>query len=253
MYYDVNGNGGAPPPVNIGTLTYTRNDPAIHFDWSNTNPAPGVDNSFFAVIWQGNFSLAPGGYTFTVTKDNGTGIRVYVDGQEFYEGWSPPNPPASPSFMVPLPNPGTHVIRVELWRQYTNTGDSVFHPFDVSWIQGPLPVTIPELPPLPPPTPPNNPTTTVTPGTFSPQVYPNPWRSDKHSGNPITFGQLVVGGTIKIFTMSGHEVKEIPVTGSTMPWDLTNNSGAKVASGIYMYLITDGQGNKGKGKVAVIK
>jgi hypothetical protein len=34
---------------------------------------------------------------------------------------------------------------------------------------------------------------------------------------------------------------------------LTNDSGDKVGSGIYLYLITDGQGDKVRGKVAVIK
>jgi len=102
---------------------------------------------------------------------------------------------------------------------------------------------------------PNPPTTpVVTPSALSQiQVYPNPWRSDKHGGKQITFAQLVVGGTIKIFTTSGHKVKEIPVTGTSMLWNLNNDKGDKVASGIYLYLITDGQGNKAKGKLAVIK
>ena len=41
--------------------------------------------------------------------------------------------------------------------------------------------------------------------------------------------------------------------GTSASWDLANDKGDKVASGIYVYLITDGQGNKAKGKVAVIK
>jgi hypothetical protein len=32
-----------------------------------------------------------------------------------------------------------------------------------------------------------------------------------------------------------------------------NDSGDKVASGIYVYLITDSQGDKGRGKMAVIR
>jgi len=48
-------------------------------------------------------------------------------------------------------------------------------------------------------------------------------------------------------------VKELQTDGPKIVWDLTNNSGDKVASGVYLYLITDSQGDKVQGKVAVIK
>jgi len=115
-------------------------------------------------------------------------------------------------------------------------------------------------PPTSPPTNPptgggNPPPVTVAPGsTFAVHVYPNPWRSDKHAAHPnITFAGLATGTTIKIFTVSGHEAKELRTDGPSLPWDLTNNSGDKVASGIYTYLITDSAGDKVRGKVAVIK
>jgi len=101
----------------------------------------------------------------------------------------------------------------------------------------------------------NPPPVPVNPGTmFSVQVYPNPWRSDKHASHPtITFSGLLSGTTIKLFTISGHKVKELLTDESSISWDLTNTSGDKVASGIYLYVITDAQGNKVRGKVAVIK
>jgi len=111
--------------------------------------------------------------------------------------------------------------------------------------------------PLPPeaqsgPLPPDRPIISVAAVPLNPQVYPNPWRKDRHTGG-ITFNQVVAGGTIKIFTISGRKVREIPVTGTSAGWDLANDKGDKVASGIYVYLITDGQGNKAKGKVGIIK
>ena len=90
----------------------------------------------------------------------------------------------------------------------------------------------------------------------SPRVYPNPWRADKHAGHPITFDQMAAGSTVKIFTISGHLIRTLGPQASglgTVLWDLTNDSGDAVASGIYIYLITDGQGNKTRGKVAIIK
>jgi len=86
------------------------------------------------------------------------------------------------------------------------------------------------------------------------KVYPNPWRSDRHAAHPsITFDGLTVGTTIKLFTASAHEVKELHTDGPSIPWDMTNDAGDKVASGIYLYLITDSQGDKVRGKLAVIK
>jgi len=107
----------------------------------------------------------------------------------------------------------------------------------------------------PPSTPPgsNPPTTTVAPTTLNVRVYPNPWRSDKHSGHNITFDGLAPTTTINLFTVSGHKIKEISTNQTKLNWDLTNDSGDKVASGVYLYVITDSAGNKVKGKVAVIK
>ncbi len=94
--------------------------------------------------------------------------------------------------------------------------------------------------------------TLVTADLSNINVAPNPWRSDKHTGKPITFTQLTANTTIKIFTTSGHKVRQLS-GGPSVTWDLTNESGDKVGSGIYIYLLTDPQGNKVKGKLAVIK
>ena len=69
----------------------------------------------------------------------------------------------------------------------------------------------------------------------------------------MTFAGLTVGTTIKIFTVSGHLAKELHTDGPMIAWDLTNDSGDKVSSGGYLYLITDGQGDKVRGKIGVIK
>ena len=84
-------------------------------------------------------------------------------------------------------------------------------------------------------------------------VYPNPWRSDRHAGMPITFSHLLIGSQVKIFTISAHLVKTlIPLTNS-VGWDRTNNSGDRVASGLYIYLLTDDLGQTVHGQVAIIK
>jgi len=100
-------------------------------------------------------------------------------------------------------------------------------------------------------------TTPSTPTDLSNvRVYPNPWRSDKHSGLPVTFANLPAGSTVKIFTVSGHLVKTLgpgPSALGTLLWDLTTDSGDKAASGVYVFLVKDAQGDKTHGKVALIK
>lgn len=88
------------------------------------------------------------------------------------------------------------------------------------------------------------------------RVFPQPWRSDRHSGVPLRIDGLPLGSTVKIFTVSGRFVREL--LPSTIPtevaWDLKNDSGDRVASGIYMYLITvNGSSDKATGKLVIIQ
>ena len=84
------------------------------------------------------------------------------------------------------------------------------------------------------------------------RAMPNPWRSDRHSGSSITFDNLLAGATIKIFTISGHAVRTLTASGSSVAWDRTNESGERVASGVYLY-VTSYQGQSKSGKLAIIK
>jgi hypothetical protein len=83
---------------------------------------------------------------------------------------------------------------------------------------------------------------------------PNPWRSDRHPGQYVTFDQLTEGTTIRIFSIAAQHVKTLNTqSGTSVQWDLTNESGATVASGIYLYLVTNGAGQQASGKLAVIR
>lgn len=96
------------------------------------------------------------------------------------------------------------------------------------------------------------PATGVTP-IPTPVVRPNPWRADRHSAMGITFEGLPANVNLRLFTISGHLVREFANISTTVSWDLTNTSGQRVASGVYLYLVTDGQGQKVRGKLAIIK
>lgn len=83
-------------------------------------------------------------------------------------------------------------------------------------------------------------------------VYPNPFKP--HLGhNEIYFKGLTTKTTIKIYNIAGELVRKIENVDGETTWDARNNSGNKVASGVYIYLITNDKGNKRTGKLAVIK
>jgi hypothetical protein len=85
------------------------------------------------------------------------------------------------------------------------------------------------------------------------RAYPNPWRSDRHSGNVVTFDQLSQDCTVRIFTVAAQHVKTLHANGQAVTWDLTNETGAGVASGLYLFLVSDSAGQRASGKLAVIR
>jgi hypothetical protein len=84
------------------------------------------------------------------------------------------------------------------------------------------------------------------------KVYPNPYNLS--GSNPMTFSMNeTTGGEIKIYTISGKLVKklDIPEGASQGTWNITNEAGNGIKSGIYVYIIVDSEGNK-KAKKLVI-
>ncbi len=84
------------------------------------------------------------------------------------------------------------------------------------------------------------------------RVYPNPVRAAR-GDQALTFDQMPANSTVKIFTVSGRWVKTLSAPTGSVAWDLRNDSGERVASGLYFHLVTDAQGNKTRGKFTVIK
>jgi hypothetical protein len=85
------------------------------------------------------------------------------------------------------------------------------------------------------------------------KAYPNPWRSDKHANTSIKFDNMPPASTVKIFTVSAQEVRTLSAdSGGSALWDRLNESGERVASGVYIYLIIDPQGSETSGKLAII-
>lgn len=90
------------------------------------------------------------------------------------------------------------------------------------------------------------------------QVYPNPWIPE--DGNPdtgtlltgITFDNLTTDSTVRIFTISGQLVRQSHGGDISWVWDGKNESGQDVFSGVYLYIVTDGNEKK-TGKITIIR
>ncbi len=84
-------------------------------------------------------------------------------------------------------------------------------------------------------------------------VYPNPMKLNQ-SNRTIAFKGLTKNSKIEIFTISGEKVFEIKTTNQfEYVWDIKNNSNEEIASGTYLYIVTDKHNKMRKGKISIIK
>lgn len=85
-------------------------------------------------------------------------------------------------------------------------------------------------------------------------VFPNPYRSDQHAGRVIIAG-LPRSATIEVYSLGGERVRSLEEFDGDggAPWDLTDENGEPIPSGIYLIRVeTDGQ-DPVFTKVAVIR
>jgi hypothetical protein len=79
-------------------------------------------------------------------------------------------------------------------------------------------------------------------------AFPNPFIVN--SANVGLRFNFAGAGTARIFTVAGEHVIDMPVNGV---WVGRNGSGQPVASGVYLFTVTDGNGNIGQGKFLLIR
>jgi len=85
-------------------------------------------------------------------------------------------------------------------------------------------------------------------------VFPNPVRV--YAGDTqATFNNISDQFRIRIYTVHGTLVREIyqMSTNQQFAWDLKNDSGNNVSSGVYVYLVTNDAGQKRTGKLVIIR
>ena len=86
------------------------------------------------------------------------------------------------------------------------------------------------------------------------KVYPNPFMPGQGHIS-ITFENLTSSIRLRIYKINGELVyeKEADNTDGSITWNVTNDENRKVASGLYIYFITGGAGEKVSGKIAILR
>jgi len=100
------------------------------------------------------------------------------------------------------------------------------------------------------------PLSTYTPtATFTPicetHVWPDPFNPTNAVGGVLKVSCVLSGGTVTFFTLSGEVVRKIQEVNGMVLWDGRNEYGVLVSTGIYFYVIQQGEKVIQSGKLVV--
>ncbi len=90
-------------------------------------------------------------------------------------------------------------------------------------------------------------------------VYPSPFKPGAggiFDAEHITFKDLTPVATIRVFNIRGELVRTIRKDDTSVDyyrWDATNDAGNSLASGVYIFYITNPEGETAKGKFSIIR
>ena len=83
-------------------------------------------------------------------------------------------------------------------------------------------------------------------------AYPNPFKKGE-GVDFITFYNLTPNANIKIYTITGRCIFEVQTDGIEYRWNMTDRDEDRISVGIYIYYITNENGDKKTGKLAIVK
>ncbi len=89
-------------------------------------------------------------------------------------------------------------------------------------------------------------------------VYPNPIKpgsGGEFDSSHLNISGLTEGTEVSIYNIAGERVRELSNDSnlSEIQWDLRNESGKSVASGVYIYYITDKEGKTTSGRFGLVR
>ncbi len=79
-------------------------------------------------------------------------------------------------------------------------------------------------------------------------AFPNPFVISNQ--NDVLSFNYARSGTVRIYTVAGEEVDAFPINNS---WDGTNQKDQPVASGVYLFILSDDEGNISRGKILLVR
>lgn len=87
------------------------------------------------------------------------------------------------------------------------------------------------------------------------RITPNPWRSDRNANSGLTFSVPAGLNSVMLYTAAGKWLRTLHCVCAqvTTTWDLTNDQGQPVKSGLYIYVVRDVTGRQSRGTLAVLK
>jgi hypothetical protein len=86
------------------------------------------------------------------------------------------------------------------------------------------------------------------------KVYPNPYDPDKALGGALKFRNMPPRTVVTIYNIAGEKVRILESSGyGSADWNGTNGQGARVAPGLYLYILKSPDGKSTRGKVWVVK
>jgi len=104
--------------------TVTGTDPTVNFDWGTSAPASGVNSNGFEVRWSGQIqSQAAGTYIFYV--ESSAAVRLWVNGQEIINEWSPHQQANNISIPIMLVADTQYDIRLDFYQPSASSDNSV--------------------------------------------------------------------------------------------------------------------------------
>ncbi|MBN2001770.1 MAG: hypothetical protein JXA21_00325 [Anaerolineae bacterium] len=98
-----------------GPAAFTRNDPAIDFDWGYGSPGSGVPEDHFSVRWSRTPMFEAGTYRFYASCDDG--VRIYVDGALILDEWKKQKLPNTQLSSDRVMSAGQHALIVEYFEE----------------------------------------------------------------------------------------------------------------------------------------
>jgi hypothetical protein len=98
----------------------------------------------------------------------------------------------------------------------------------------------------------NSPTGTLAASPCEIHVWPNPFNPAKAVDEVLKISCLPDGATVDFYTLSGERAARITAIAQPATWDGRNENGVPVSSGIYYYVIRQGEQVLQEGKLIVV-